>query len=312
MHKTVLLTLWLVAALAAACTPGNPSRSPAPAPVDGLLNDGLIASYYRAHASLAGAPLTLAQERSIGDRRMQIQAFEGLVLAYALDGWNPQVRPLPISRDLGCAAAAPVADPARPEMRYFPQTGHTSSYAFLAVFDRDGGAEVLGYPIDEPHQENGRLVQCFENARLEWWPENAPAQRVVATPLGRIYAQFLEQPPSGPVSAMPGATATRKVDSLHVTVAVAEWLVAAGAEQTVIVLVEDQAEQPVAGANVQINIAARSDSQGHVDLVTDASGLVHYTFISGAGANESAVIAVVASYGDGSVVGAAQTSYLGR
>jgi hypothetical protein len=53
--------------------------------------------------------------------------------------------------------------------RYFPETGHYLDPAFAALFDRSGGIDILGYPITEAFvdPQSGRLLQYFENARLE-------------------------------------------------------------------------------------------------------------------------------------------------
>lgn len=59
----------------------------------------------------------------------------------------------------------PATDPHR---RYYPATGHTISHDFLAYFDAHGGLDRLGYPISEPFQDGGHVVQDFQRARLVW------------------------------------------------------------------------------------------------------------------------------------------------
>jgi hypothetical protein len=63
-------------------------------------------------------------------------------------------------------------------------------YAFFSFFDNNGGAELFGYPISEYGPENGtgRIVQYFQRARLEWYPELAPEQRVQLADLGSIHS----------------------------------------------------------------------------------------------------------------------------
>ena len=46
--------------------------------------------------------------------------------------------------------------------RYFPETGHTVSGAFLEFYDMHGGPFIFGYPITEEVYEGGRTVQYFE------------------------------------------------------------------------------------------------------------------------------------------------------
>lgn len=52
--------------------------------------------------------------------------------------------------------------------RFFPETGHSVNLAFLRYYVTRGGLDSLGYPISEELQENGRPVQYFQRARLEY------------------------------------------------------------------------------------------------------------------------------------------------
>jgi len=64
--------------------------------------------------------------------------------------------------------------------RYFAQTGHTMSGAFLTFYTRYGGLATFGYPRTEPFMENGHLVQYTERFAL-----NMIGGRVATAPLGR-------------------------------------------------------------------------------------------------------------------------------
>jgi len=55
--------------------------------------------------------------------------------------------------------------------RYYPQTGHALSFAFLDYYEAQGREEVFGYPISEPFLERGLIVQYFQQARMEWHPD---------------------------------------------------------------------------------------------------------------------------------------------
>ena len=56
---------------------------------------------------------------------------------------------------------------------YFPETRHSLSHSFLDFWKANGGLRIFGYPITEPLNENGFLVQYFERARMEYHPEKA-------------------------------------------------------------------------------------------------------------------------------------------
>lgn len=62
---------------------------------------------------------------------------------------------------------------------FFPQTGHhlSNRSGFLDFWRANGQVLIFGYPITEEMAENGRIVQYFERARFEYYPE------LVGTPL---------------------------------------------------------------------------------------------------------------------------------
>ena len=85
------------------------------------------------------------------------------------------------------------AVPPAPGVRYFLETGHNVGSSFLVHFENAGGREVLGLPISEEVEENGRPVQWFERARLEWWPENLAGRRVQYGLIGEAHLNEVEQ-----------------------------------------------------------------------------------------------------------------------
>jgi hypothetical protein len=58
--------------------------------------------------------------------------------------------------------------------RYFPETQHTIVGDFRYHWEKRGGVDAFGFPITEQFEENGRLVQYFERARFEHYPEHTP------------------------------------------------------------------------------------------------------------------------------------------
>jgi stage II sporulation protein D len=82
----------------------------------------------------------------------------------------PTPAPPPTRYDL----TAPM--PARPEgatNQYFPATGHNVGGAFLNYFLTFGGLDLFGMPRTEEMLEDGRTVQYFQRARLEFSVEKA-------------------------------------------------------------------------------------------------------------------------------------------
>jgi hypothetical protein len=70
---------------------------------------------------------------------------------------------------------APFAN--EPDHVYFPETGHSLSFAFLGYWQSNGGLAQFGYPVTEEMSEisptDGKryTVQYFERARFEYHPE---------------------------------------------------------------------------------------------------------------------------------------------
>ncbi|NNJ12255.1 sortase [Chloroflexales bacterium ZM16-3] len=73
------------------------------------------------------------------------------------------------------------------------ETGHTLAYSFREFYDRQGGLPIIGLPITEVFVEDGRPVQYFERARLEWHGELGIT---LAGHLGRWAAQGRESEPA--------------------------------------------------------------------------------------------------------------------
>jgi hypothetical protein len=71
-----------------------------------------------------------------------------------------------------------------PGRRYFDETQFWVSGDFLAYFETHGGLEIFGYPISAPFNDKGILTQYFQNARMEWHPENPERYRVQLGLLG--------------------------------------------------------------------------------------------------------------------------------
>jgi hypothetical protein len=73
------------------------------------------------------------------------------------------------------------------EPLYFPETGHYIRGDFLKTYLNTPNAQTIyGYPITEAFQEQtqGRIVQYFQRARFELFPEDPAELRVHISPLG--------------------------------------------------------------------------------------------------------------------------------
>ncbi|MCC6628569.1 MAG: M15 family metallopeptidase, partial [Chloroflexi bacterium] len=93
----------------------------------------------------------------------------------------------------------PVPMPPASAALWFPETGHTLAYGFLAHWQATDGATTLGPPLSEEFEEDGRVVQWFARGRLDY---DAARNIIWRAPLGRMApsALALVQPPVEPVT----------------------------------------------------------------------------------------------------------------
>ncbi len=133
--------------------------------------------------------------------------------------------------------------------RSYPQTGFAVCFSFLEFFDAYGGVNQFGYPISGFEYHENKLVQYFENARLEWQPWKPEGQRVVVSDLGRMYFDQLGEDPAllSPAAPINGA-AQRMVLSLNVRAFVWKAVTLASDSQLIFIIAQDQNLQPVYNA----------------------------------------------------------------
>lgn len=96
------------------------------------------------------------------------------------------------------ALAAPLAtahpiDPnwTPPRTVYIPETGHTIDRLFLDTWRAWDGAASFGNPITEEFEEDGHVVQYYEYARFEYWPEDPTGTLVHLGDIGADLAPFI-------------------------------------------------------------------------------------------------------------------------
>ncbi len=192
---------------------------------------------------------------------------------------------------------------------YFPETGHTLSYAFLDFFKANGGIDTFGYPISEMCFEDGQIVQYFQRLKLQWQP-NAPATSVIVGNLGEIYISIYRHrmPPEvwmPPANARPEITLTTtlaNINGLRAVVSVRYSVMSTKRNQTVSVLVTDNDDIPVQGARVEIsfvetpsNILLAGSQQM---LITDEQGFAQISLPVNEGhAGKQILVRAVVSYG---------------
>lgn len=193
--------------------------------------------------------------------------------------------------------------------RYYPETQHILAYAFLNFFDANGGLDVFGYPISEFMLENGRIVQYFQRAKMEWHPELSGDQRVQLGDLGLLHFQTGGFDPRLRDPEPPIASSTVTPVSLKAAASVKQPIMGRTGTQTVYVFVADQTNQPMPGTNVMFVMRSREGERSFGMPPTDARGVTAAAFdIGNLAPGQTVVIEVRVTYSTLSVT--TQTSFM--
>jgi hypothetical protein len=174
----------------------------------------------------------------------------------------------------------------------------------LTYFDEHGGLDVFGYPITEFLIERGRIVQYFQRACLEWYPENPHPYKVQLGLLGEIDVnQKLDEKKLDPTlldpqpailtsptpastsdsSAPPATTPTPlpSVTAIDVSASVKYAITGREGYQTVYMYVTDQRGRSLPGAQVSFVAHYTTGDRDFSAPPTDTTGYTHHTFSVG-------------------------------
>ena len=147
-------------------------------------------------------------------------------------------------------------------------------FDFLKFYEEHEGEKYFGEPIAPMEKlPNNRIVQYFERARLEYWPENLPKMRVMLTDVGKIDCDITCPKPDinpGPSDSIP----LPKNIKLTVHAFTARPLVAPNSSQTIYVIAQNQFLQPLSGVLVTLSVRLPNGQfQNHRLDETDLNGL---------------------------------------
>lgn len=154
--------------------------------------------------------------------------------------------------------------------------GFSVCYAFLDFFDKYGGEAVFGQPISTFQFLNGRIVQYFERARFDWYPEYGEGQKVVLADLGRIYFDVAKED----ANRLQPIQYNGIVDvlTLQTRVFVQKAVTQSNDTQSVYVVVQDQNLSPVYNATVVVTVYWSSGAPQSIALVSDRNGVAVVPF----------------------------------
>jgi hypothetical protein len=164
-----------------------------------------------------------------------------------------------------------------PSCRSF-SSGYNTCYAFLQFYDSFDGSNRFGLPISKVEIIDGRFVQYFEYARMEWWPDLPAGQRVKLSDLGRIYFDMAVADPKL-LKPSPPPESTGSLLNPRVRVFTSHALIGGGEQQTVYVVVQDMYLRAIEAAQVEVTL---SFPNGTTELYrlpgTDENGISRFTF----------------------------------
>jgi hypothetical protein len=164
---------------------------------------------------------------------------------------------------------------------YAPETGHTIGFSFLEFYNENGGLDIFGYPVTEFILENGRYVQYFQRALMEWDPN---PKRIKLHDLGTVWVEQHDhlRPLRTAVPSLAldrnGEASAPAVTSLHATALVQDAITGRQGSQTVWVYVYAQNGEPVIGATISLIIHYPSGDRDMVMNPTDQQGHSQVTF----------------------------------
>jgi hypothetical protein len=135
------------------------------------------------------------------------------------------------------------------------ETGFDVCYAFWEFFDQHGGTAQFGPPISEVEEREGRLVQYFQNVRLEWHPDRAEIDLSQEMQLSFLGRQYFDQIGEDPVGLQPEqGNFGQEIISLRVHAFPVQAAVSSGEKQVLYVIVQDQNLNPVKDMSVTLQI----------------------------------------------------------
>ncbi len=151
-------------------------------------------------------------------------------------------------------------------------TGFSVCFAFLEYFDAHGGEALLGKPISPFEYQDDRIVQYFENGRLEWNPAKPDGQRVVMGELGSTYF-YASGESLARLDDVEPLSGTTQVLSLRVRAFPWKAVTNSTDQQVIFVIVQDQTLQPIFEATGSATVHWTNGAETTLPLVTNDKGV---------------------------------------
>ena len=175
--------------------------------------------------------------------------------------YTPQ-NPLPVNSTNGCELYS----------KYYV------CFTFLDFYKANGGPAQFGNPISPFESADGLIVQYFEGARFEWRAYQGAEKWVVISDLGRVYFDQQKEDPAH-LRPAPAPDATiNSVLSLKVRAFVTKAVTLRSGQQTVYVIVQDQASVAVENATIKAVVHLANNTSQEYVFNTNSRGIGQVSF----------------------------------
>jgi len=228
-----------------------------------------------------GYPVTEAflDKNSLPDNRLRVQYFQKAHFTY--DPQKPAGQRFEITK-LGEIFRENnvelVLAPDHPTCRQAYDWEYPICYSFLDFFDANGQEKVFGKPISHLELIGSRVVQYYENARVEWHPEATDETKFKVADLGLSYFYLLGEN-INLLQPDQGSYINLTVSEIQARGIADKAIVPLNGEQTFFVIVTNQNSIPLKDANIKISVTHPS---GNVVIVppalTDEKGLAFFSY----------------------------------
>jgi hypothetical protein len=160
--------------------------------------------------------------------------------------------------------------------RTYSETGFSVCFSFLEFFEKYGGVTQFGYPISGFEYHENKLVQYFENTRLEWHPWKPEGQRVVVSDLGRVYFDGQKEDPA---LLAPVSNGDRVQIPTRLQVRAFPWkaVTLASDNQIFYIILQDQNAQPVVDANCTAVVHWPNGANNFTIVKTNTNGVAIFS-----------------------------------
>ncbi len=255
-HRAIPIVIATAAAIVAVAALALQGRVPLPGRTFAETGHSVHApflAFFDAHGGVStfGFPLTDTYSREEG---VTVQTFQRVQLQVTVRG--VELAPIGVTLALGQ-----------------PDVSQAVAPAFADYYAANGGAGFFGQPLGAARVQNGALVQDFERARLA----SDPASGVHLANLGSVYVGAFPPPDAG--QAAFGLRGTPLPPAgIRASVSVQRPTVGQDGQQTVYVVVEDEAGSPIAGAQGLVVLRYDSASAEVTLPDTDTRGLSSAAF----------------------------------